>query len=274
MDKNFSGQPGDAEMAKVLLEPKFSHIWGITVLTIVCFLAVVLSVSDTFGNASMIIAELTIIVPALVYLHTTGFPVRASLRLHPVGWPVVGLSILLGLTLSFVASGVDTLSESLLPMPDDLRSSLEQLLIMDSMSDVILILSGLVFGAAVCEDLFFRGFLQTALERIRGPWSAVIASSLVFGIVHFNPWWFVSILFAGVILGITAFVSGSVYPGIIAHGVNNGLSLLIANAARWEEYRWISGLETLPVPLTVVSTVILTFCIICLQRYKPHTSDT
>ncbi len=274
MEENIAGLPDDAESSTALSEPKLSHIWGITVLTIACFVAVVISGIDTLGNATMIIAELTIIVPALVYLHSTGFSVRESLRLHPVGWPVVGLSILLGLTLSFVASAVDTLSESFLPMPEDLRRSLESLLTMESMSDVILISLSLVFGAAVCEELFFRGFLQTALERTKGVRPAVVVSSLVFGIVHFNPWWFVSILFAGVILGIIAFVSGSVYPGIIAHGINNSLSLFIANATRWEEYTWVSDLETIPLPLAVASAVILTLGIIRLQRHKPPASDT
>ena len=108
MKENIVGLTNDAESSTALSEPKLSHIWGITVLTIACFVTVVISGIDTLGNATMIIAELTIIVPALVYLHTTGFSVRESLRLHPVGWPVVGISILLGLTLSFVASAGDT----------------------------------------------------------------------------------------------------------------------------------------------------------------------
>lgn len=40
-------------------------------------------------------------------------------------------------------------------------------------------------AVALIEETFFRGFLHTAVERERGPATAVVAVSLLFGVLHF-----------------------------------------------------------------------------------------
>jgi membrane protease YdiL (CAAX protease family) len=57
----------------------------------------------------------------------------------------------------------------------------------DAASFVRLALQAIAAGVAVAliEETFFRGFLHTAVERERGPATAVVAVSLLFGVLHF-----------------------------------------------------------------------------------------
>lgn len=86
---------------------------------------------------------------------------------------------------------------------------------------VILIMSSVVAG--ICEETGYRGYLQVPLEKKYGPTSAIIVSSIVFTSVHLSKAWALPILpnifFASVLLGILAYRSGSLIPGIIGHSI-------------------------------------------------------
>jgi hypothetical protein len=70
---------------------------------------------------------------------------------------------------------------------------------------------------------------------------AIFFSALIFAIVHLNPWWMMQILVLGVILGLLAWRSNSIIPGILVHSINNGLALLMLNIKpehlHWYEWR-------------------------------------
>ena len=86
---------------------------------------------------------------------------------------------------------------------------------------VILIMSSVVAG--ICEETGYRGYLQVPLEKKYGPVIAIIVSSVVFTSIHLSKTWAYPILphifFASVLLGILAYKSGSLIPGIIGHSV-------------------------------------------------------
>ncbi|MFJ5223648.1 lysostaphin resistance A-like protein [Streptomyces sp. NPDC088400] len=85
-----------------------------------------------------------------------------------------------------------------------------------------------LFGAIatpIGEELAFRGVLANALGRY-GPWVGVLASSAIFAVAHgVNV-----ILPIAFVVGVTAALllrkTGSVWPGVCVHAVNNGISVL------------------------------------------------
>jgi membrane protease YdiL (CAAX protease family) len=85
----------------------------------------------------------------------------------------------------------------------------------------ILIMSSVVAG--ICEETGYRGYLQVPLEKRYGPFPAILTSSLVFTAIHLSKSWaspiLPHILVAGVMLGILAYKSGSLIPGIIGHSI-------------------------------------------------------
>lgn len=91
-------------------------------------------------------------------------------------------------------------------------------------------------AAPVAEELIFRGFAFTGwVERI-GPWGASLATTLLFAACHFQYGW-TGLLFIGVfgvMIAVVRWRTGSVYPCIVIHVVNNlafGLSLYFAHRA-------------------------------------------
>lgn len=79
-------------------------------------------------------------------------------------------------------------------------------------------------SAGICEETGFRGYMQQPIERRHGAPIAILVSSFFFMLLHLTKAWamvgMVPIVFgAGVLLGLLAWSSGSLIPGMIGHVV-------------------------------------------------------
>ncbi|MFE7540246.1 CPBP family intramembrane glutamic endopeptidase [Streptomyces platensis] len=91
--------------------------------------------------------------------------------------------------------------------------------------------SGFV-ATPIGEELIFRGVLANALGRY-GAWVSVLAGATVFALVHgLNPVLPVAFV-VGVINAVLPRRTGSVWPGIVVHGVNNALAMSIPVIIEW-----------------------------------------
>ena len=84
---------------------------------------------------------------------------------------------------------------------------------------------------AVAEEVFFRGYLLQALgSLVARPWFGVIASSVVFALLHGmqNVPLFVDRLAFGLLAGLLVWCTGGLEAGIAAHVINNVFAYLIA----------------------------------------------
>jgi membrane protease YdiL (CAAX protease family) len=93
-----------------------------------------------------------------------------------------------------------------------------------------IIMASLVAG--ICEEIGFRGYMQVPLEKRYGPTISLVIVSMVFVVSHLNQAWALPIVFhifvISVMLGVLAYASGSLIPGIIGHTVMD-----IPNFAYW-----------------------------------------
>ncbi|MDO8886588.1 type II CAAX endopeptidase family protein [Candidatus Oleimmundimicrobium sp.] len=84
-----------------------------------------------------------------------------------------------------------------------------------------------VVVAPLAEEIFFRGFIYTALrDKIGIAWAALI-SSFIFAIFHGSLWMTVPILLLGLVLAYFYERENSIGPPIIFHALNNLVSLLM-----------------------------------------------
>ncbi len=81
-------------------------------------------------------------------------------------------------------------------------------------------------GAGVGEELFFRGYAQTRLADRWGSRAAVIVSAALFAVAHLDPIHSLFALLAGLLLGWASARVGTIRVTLVAHVVNNALSLL------------------------------------------------
>jgi membrane protease YdiL (CAAX protease family) len=88
--------------------------------------------------------------------------------------------------------------------------------------------------APICEELLFRGFVFTALRNWRGTWPAAAITGVVFGGVHaFSAPALDLPPLAGLGFGLCLLYryTGSLYPCIVAHSLNN--SVAFASLENW-----------------------------------------
>jgi uncharacterized protein len=91
--------------------------------------------------------------------------------------------------------------------------------------------------APICEELLFRGFIFTALRKLRGPWPAAVLTGLLFGGVHATSAPAESLLplaALGFLLCLLYRATGSLYPCIAAHAVNNSLAFGVLEGWGWQ----------------------------------------
>lgn len=81
---------------------------------------------------------------------------------------------------------------------------------------------------ALCEEMFFRGWLQTSLIPAVGKHIAVWISAFIFSAIHMQFFSFIPRLLLGAALGYIFLYSGSLWAPVIAHFFNNLIVLLIA----------------------------------------------
>ncbi|MBO4564459.1 MAG: CPBP family intramembrane metalloprotease [Bacteroidaceae bacterium] len=119
----------------------------------------------------------------------------------------------------------------------------------------------IVLIGPLSEEIIFRhGMLGGMLRRGVNPWIAILVSSLLFGIIHWNP---IQILFAsalGVMLGILYTKSQSIIPSLLYHIINNGFAVAVMLITGKEQDPTADIFETPPV-LYSAAVVAAAICI-------------
>jgi membrane protease YdiL (CAAX protease family) len=85
--------------------------------------------------------------------------------------------------------------------------------------------------APIAEELFFRGFLFAGLRTRWSLWPAAITSGLIFGLVH-APTGITTVVPLAVLGLALCWLydrTGSLWPCVIAHMINNGLALALVS---------------------------------------------
>lgn len=83
-----------------------------------------------------------------------------------------------------------------------------------------------VVGAPIIEELFFRGLLLRSVERRFGAWPAIVASSLIFMVVHLTPSTFPALFLVGIVAGWVTIRSGRLGPAIWIHVGFNAVTIV------------------------------------------------
>jgi uncharacterized protein len=97
--------------------------------------------------------------------------------------------------------------------------------------------------APMAEEFFFRGFLFGTLRRWRigiggrniGVWVAAVITGILFGLAHTgsaSSQYLIPLGFLGFVLCILRWRTGSLYPGMALHSINNSLALGV-NQLHW-----------------------------------------
>lgn len=151
--------------------------------------------------------------------------VREALALRPVK-PIVWIAVLIGAP-SFLVAGIAVarLSEKILPMPRGMLEAFSKTLVPPDMGLASMILL-LAILPGICEELTFRGVLLYGLRKKYHPVVLAIVVGIVFGAFHFALFRLASTAFLGAALATVTLLTGSIFPAMLWHALNNSLALL------------------------------------------------
>lgn len=111
---------------------------------------------------------------------------------------------------------------SLLPMPEYIQKIFMEFA---GKNDFFSFLT-IVIAAPILEELIFRGIILGGLLKKYSPLTAIIVSSVLFGLIHLNPWQFISAMIIGAFSGWIYYKTRKLSYSIFIHLTNNAVAFL------------------------------------------------
>jgi sodium transport system permease protein len=199
------------------------------------------SLLDTFLATARYMPVFLVALPVVLLVYFK-IRVRAALALGLPRMRYVLAAILLGLTAWAPAHELFLLQGKLIPLPQAIIESNAQ--IMDAFAGRGLIWPLLLIAVipAVCEELFFRGFLFAGLRTPAGKWLTIIVTACVFAVFHIMLIKFVLTASLGVALGYLRWQSRSIWPSIVAHLLHNASAVALTFVPAYRELLGVTDL--------------------------------
>ncbi len=133
------------------------------------------------------------------------------------------------LAMMLLAGPYDRLLKDFLPTTADRFAYTTELIQADTASGLVvaILLAGVT--PAICEEHFFRGVVQSTLDKRLPPAAAVLVVATIFAAFHVEPVAFVAFLLIGLFVGVFTSRSGCILYACLIHLANNTLSVLMQN---------------------------------------------
>lgn len=157
-------------------------------------------------------------------------------------------------TLAFVPAGTFIATELTrwMDIPDILLEVNSRLFAADSLPQFFWLVLVVAITPAICEEGFFRGYVQRTLERTtRG--KSVIIVGVIFGLFHMQPLGLITLALMGVLFGFFYYRSKSLLPAMTAHFTNNFLAIYVLYQTPEFAGVELAGTEQIPLLWVAVS---------------------
>ncbi len=170
-----------------------------------------------------VVQQLGFIAAAILFARMAGRTAAAQFGLRPVRgiWRAVGITV--GVYVAYVVfTGIWSQIVEI-----SAEDQLDDLGIDGSTAALVVALLVVCVGAPVAEEFLFRGYIFTALRNWRGIWPAAIISGAIFGGIHLGSspvGALVPLAVLGVGLALIYAWTGSLYPCVALHAINNSIA--------------------------------------------------
>ncbi len=168
---------------------------------------------------------LAIALPALIVLRAANARPGPWVGAAWPGWAALGLAALVALANQPVVSLLTWLAQRYAPdawNADFLaKNRLLEVVFEGHAAGMVL---AVTIAAPLGEELFFRGFAQPALARRWGAAPAIVVTGALFSAIHLDRIGFLGLWQLGILFGVLRWATGSIWPAVVAHAVNNALA--------------------------------------------------
>ncbi len=257
--------------------PNVAQSWGIVGIAILSMLV--------FGPVNIVLNDLMgkDISLFVYYLLAIGIPFKIAHAIRSKRTGIGNYNFSLGsfkvMVLIFVSvigiqMGIISPVVNSLPMPEFMQKIFLELASQNGVFSFITV----VIAAPLFEELIFRGIILDGLLRRYSPVKSIIISSVLFGIVHLNPWQFIGALIFGLFSGWVYYRTGKLTLSILIHFVNNlvafaGMYFIDAETMMYKSQTELYGGLTNLIMVTV-GAIIISFVGIFMLRKEFDSSKT
>lgn len=172
----------------------------------------------------LITEYLIILAPTVLYLKFKGYSIKDNLRLNKISFRqgilvvfIIIFSYPIAVFFNFIGITILNTFTQLRPNPVPIPSTIQEFLLGFFV---------IAFTPGICEEAMFRGLIMSSYKKF-GKRKAIIYSAILFGVFHFNAQNLLGPIYLGLILGIIAYRTNSLFSTIIGHTVNNTIALVI-----------------------------------------------
>lgn len=109
----------------------------------------------------------------------------------------------------------------------NIEESYAKLLVANSIWESLLVVFVVAVTPAICEEIFFRGYVQRTFEMKYTLLKSAFLTAIFFGLYHFHPYQIIPLISLGLYFGYTAYKSNSIFIPVILHFLNNFIAILM-----------------------------------------------
>lgn len=132
----------------------------------------------------------------------------------------------------FITSQIPTTG----PFFGDFYSFFEDLMSGLTNDPIVMVITAVIM-APIFEEIVFRGIIQKGMiNNGVKPWKAILLASILFGLIHGNPWQFVGATLLGCVLGLVYYKTKSLLLPMLLHGFNNLCSAVLIFYTKKESF--------------------------------------
>lgn len=199
----------------------------------------------------------------------------AFLRFRPGDGAIIVLAVIGLFALTPAIQWLGTVNQQL-PLPEFIRNFEQSQ--MELIERVLSIDTGLFFNLvvlavtpALCEELLFRGYVQRQLERGAGVAGGILISGIVFGLYHLRLTQAIPLCVLGIYLAWLVWRTGSLWPAIVVHFMNNAMAIAIGAYISGREDLSMADVEAMDMPWYLVAAGLVFFAAaVALMRRRAH----
>jgi membrane protease YdiL (CAAX protease family) len=196
----------------------------------------------------VLVVPLAVLLPTLLFTWFLKLDLRRTLLLRLPSLTDILLALPLAFALAVINDQLTNLVNLFFPLDEEFQRRMVELLRTTGSVDWAVKILGIGIGAAVSEELLFRGFILRGFEQRLRRSTAIILAALLFAAMHMIPQGIPSYFLAGVVLGIVAIATRSILVPMVVHLIFNMSALALLNLA---------GIETLGRPLWIPAGILV-----------------
>jgi uncharacterized protein len=205
---------------EVITYPTIGQSWGIvgiSMLAMIFFSPLSLLLNNIAGKEMSFLVFYLFAMGATFWFAHQKRKNRTSIRGYDLDFSSAKIILLVSMAAIAIQTGIISPIINLIPMPE----SIKEIFLEFARRNGIYSFIAIVIAAPILEELIFRGIILNGLLKKYSPLKSILISSILFGVIHLNPWQFIGAFVIGVFSGWVYYKTRKLTLSILIHFANN-----------------------------------------------------